>query len=907
MALEPGTRLGPYEILAQLGAGGMGEVYKGRDTRLDRLVALKVLSPHLAANREARERFEREATTVAKLKHAHICLLYDIGKDQGRDYLVFEYLEGETLSQRLAKSPLPLDHALQYSIEIADALDKAHHAGVTHRDIKPGNIMIVPSSETASKTETKLLDFGLAKLKQAALPADIANLPRYEWPTGAGAPTEEGRILGTVQYMAPEQVEGKVNELDARTDIFSFGATVYEMATGKKAFQGQSQASIMAAILKEDPPAVSSLDPPGKLSSPALDRVVKKCLAKEPEERWQSAKDLHDELKWIAMSGGQAGMPAPQSARSKLRERIAWGFVAVFLVIALALAIQFLRPTSQDAVPVRLSVLTGPISNQAQLAISPDGRHVAFFAVNEGGRPQIWIRSLDSVTGRPLPGTEGSSSLIWSPDSRSLSFFSGRELKKADILGGPPQTVCPAPLVRGGTWNSEGTILFGSEAGPVSRVAASGGEPTPATSLDTSRGEVWHGHPKFLPDGRRFLYLAVSKEPANSGIYVGSLDSKETRRLVSGNFEATYAPPGYLLFPREDTLLAQPFDADRLELTGDPVQVASEIITNDDNGRAAFSVSNTGVLVYRAGEIRGVQTQLLWADRRGAKGEPLGPVDSHEDPELSRDGNRVAFSRVNSQSGGSDIWLLELSRGTLSRFTFAAPRTAFYPLWSPDGSRIVFRSSRETSGIGNLYQKHSSGARNEELLLQPNEGNINPTDWSSDDRLILYETRKPGGGLDLWALPLAGDKKPVPFLQSDFEEVQGRFSPDGRYVAYASNESGRYEVYIRSFPDPTGKWQVSTQGGAEPTWRRDGRELFYIAADKKMMAVPVRSGSTLELGTPQALFESPSYLAGTVLSAWRKQYDVTADGQRFLLNVLVSEPPPSPITVVLNWTAGLKR
>ncbi|MGH9363953.1 MAG: protein kinase domain-containing protein, partial [Thermoanaerobaculia bacterium] len=543
MTLSAGFRLGPYEVLAPLGAGGMGEVYKAKDTRLERTVAIKVLPAHLSSSEEMRQRFEREARAISQLSHPHICALYDVGSHEGTEYLVMEYLEGETLATRLAKGSLPLDQTLSCGIQIADALDKAHRQGIVHRDLKPGNVML-------TKSGVKLLDFGLAKLRQAESEPVASRLSALGT---EGTPlTAEGTLLGTLQYMAPEQLEAK--EADARTDIFAFGATLYEMATGRKAFSGTSQASLISAIMTAEPALISTIQP---MTPPALDRMVKTCLAKDPDERWQNAHDLMRELRWIAELGSQAGVPGPVVARRKSRERFSWGLTAVTLLVALAAvaaAVRYAHRAAMLARPMRSSMVLPEKSALRAAAISPDGTRVVFVARDSSGRNLLWIRPLDSLAVQPLPGTENPSFPFWSPDSRFIGFFADGKLKKIDASGGPPQTLCDAPVNRGGTWNREGVILFAPVSdGPIYRVSASGGLPTPVTRLDPSRGETSHRWPFFLPDGQHFLYLVASfggpKE--KTGIYVGSLDSKEEKFLLPANSSVAYAPPGYLLFFRE--------------------------------------------------------------------------------------------------------------------------------------------------------------------------------------------------------------------------------------------------------------------------------------------------------------------------------------------------------------------
>jgi len=891
MNLATGAMLGPYELLSPLGKGGMGEVYRARDTRLDRTVAVKVLPPHLSSSPERRQRFEREARAVSSLSHPHICALYDVGRQDGIDYLVMEYIEGESLADRLSKGPLPLDQALRYSIQLANALDKAHRSGIVHRDLKPANIML-------TKSGAKLLDFGLAKLRGNSSEAapSLTSLP-----TERVSITAEGTILGTFQYMAPEQLEGR--EADARTDIFAFGAVVYEMATGKRAFNGKSQASLITAIMSADPQPISELQP---MSPPALDRIVKRCLAKDPDERWQTAHDLMEELKWVAEAGSQAGAAAPVAARRKIGER-GWMIATVVLsLVAVLLAVAYFgrAPVEMPAAATRFLIHPPEkTSFGGTFAVSPDGRRVVLPGTSEG-KTQLWVHALDSLSAQPLAGTEEATAPFWSPDSRFIGFFSSGKLKKIEAAGGPVQTLCDALVGSRGACSPDNVIIFAHNSDALYRVSAAGGAPAPVTALDASRKETAHVCPKFLPDGRHFIYLAASAQRENSGIYVGSLDSKETKLLVNAYQGAAYAPPGYLLFMRERTLMAQGFDANRLELRGEPFPVAEqvELQSSAEPRFAFFSVSETGVLVYRSGTSR--NSQLTWFDRSGKQLGTVGPPGAYGNPSLSPDEKRVAVQRgeLPGQGGSPDIWLIETGpRGATERFTFD-PATETNPLWSPDGSRIVFSSNRD--GPLNLYQKAVGGAGGDGALFKSDNIKV-PFDWSRDGRFLLYAEADPKMRQDIWVLPLSEGQKPFPFLQTEFIETHAQFSPDGKWIAYSSNESGTWQVYVRSFPDRGGKWPVSTSGGVQPRWRRDGRELFYISADKKLMAVDVKSdGATFEAGVPKALFDVRvlGVLPGPML--W---YTVSKDGQRFLVVTNLEEATAPPTTVVLNWTADLKR
>jgi len=866
----------------------MGEVYKARDARLDRIVAIKVLPAHLADRAELRERFEREAKTIASLNHPHICTLYDTGQQDGIDYLVMEYLEGETLAHRLLKGSLPLEQVLQYAIEIADALDKAHRKGVTHRDLKPGNIML-------TKSGSKLLDFGLAKLRQDAAPAT----PLSQLPTANDAITAQGTILGTLQYMAPEQLEAK--EADARTDIFAFGVVVYEMATGKKAFAGKSQASVISAIMSSDPQPISSLQP---MTPPVLDRVVKKCLAKETEKRWQAASDVCDELKWIAEQGSQTAMPAPGAARRKVREQVAWALAAIALVVAaLATAVPYFRRTPAEVRAVRFTINPPEKERFPVLAVtpnflsvSPDGSKLAFVALDSSGHTTLWIRDLDSQVAQPLPETDDARAPFWSQDSRFIAFTANSVLKKVAVEGGPPQTLTGVGGDGQGTWNRAGVILFTAPGeNPILRVSSAGGSATPVTALDASRQQDYHAWPDFLPDGRHFLYWAHSRNPENSAIYVGSLDSKETKFVLNAVSGALYSPPGYLLFVRAGnlstgTLLAQPFDADRLELKGDAFPIAGGVQFNSATGEAAIAVSENGVLAYRFGPTN-AQIKLVWVDRKGGEQPLLVPPHAYRNPRLSPDGQRVA---ITIDELGSQEWLLDIGRGTLTRLTFEGSYNGAMA-WTPDGKRIAFGTDR--AGNRNLFWQLADGSGGAERLTTSNLNDVTSS-WSPDGQTLAFQESAPGAGFDLWVFRLS-DHKAQPFLQTRFNEISPRFSPDGRWIAYASDESGRYEIYVQPYPGPGGKWQISSEGGTEPVWARNG-ELFYRNGDK-MMAVGTTTRSTFSADKPKVLFEG-RYATYNTMPA----YDVTPDGQRFLL-AKTSEQGPQEINVVLNWFEELKR
>ncbi len=908
MAILPGRHLGPYEILSAIGAGGMGEVYRARDTRLDRIVAIKVLPTHLADRSELRERFEREARTIANLNHPHICVLHDIGEQDGIDYLVMEYLEGETLAQRLLKGPLPLEQVLRYAIEIADALDKAHRKGVTHRDLKPGNIML-------TKTGTKLLDFGLAKLKQEVAPA---NVQLSELPTADDPLTAKGTIVGTLQYMAPEQLEGK--EVDARTDIFAFGAVVYEMATGKRAFEGKSQASVIGAILKDDPPPISSLQP---MTPPALDRVVKRCLAKDPDERCQSAKDLTDELKWIVEGGSQVAL-APTAAAKGIRSLgrrpliLSMGIFLLGAAIA-GMAVWNLKPVpSPTPQPVsRLTIALPPgqqlagLENGPALALSPDGTHLAYVA-RQGGTQQLYLRALDSLESAPIPGTEGAFNPFFSPNGQWVGFFTGGALKKVSVSGGAALTLGVASSPRGANWGSQGMIAFAPQnVSGLQQVPDAGGTPQPLTRF--AKGDTTHRWPEYLPGGEAVLFAAASNAInfTNGQVAVQSVGTGERRNLVQGGMNPRFAPSGHLVYAQAGSLMAVPFDPQRRTTVGAAVPVVEGVLQSSVSGAAQYSLSATGSLAYVSGGTQTARSTLVWVGRNGVEQPLTAPAHGYLVPRLSPDGRRVA---VGIQELESQVWLYDLSRETLTRFTFEGNNNST-PTWTPDGKRIAFNSNKE--GPLNIFWKLADGSGGLEQLTTSQYLHT-PVSWSPDGQQLAFFEVNPATQRDIWVLQMNGPsqgsgqassassgrvRKAQPFLQTQFDEAVPQFSPDGRWLAYISNETGRHEVYVQSYPGPGGKWQISTEGGTEPAWNRNGRELFYRSGDR-MMAVDVTTQPSFSVGKPRVLFEGKYAPAPYPVT----DYDVSPDGQRFLMvKPSEQEAATTQINVVLNWFEELKR
>ncbi len=894
MSLAAGTQLGPYEILAPVGAGGMGEVYSARDTRLDRTVAIKVLPEHLSSDPDLRQRLEREARAISGLNHPHICTLHDIGHQDGVDYLVMEHLVGEPLSERLARGALPPHELLRHAIEIADALDKAHRQGVIHRDLKPANIMLTRSG-------AKLLDFGLAKSAAPAAASDLSASP-----TATSPLTAEGTIVGTFQYMAPEQIEGK--PADARSDIFAFGAVLYEMATGRRAFEGRTQASLIAAILKEEPRPIPSVAP---LTPPALQRLVATCLAKDPEERRQTMHDVLLELRWIAEAGSQAGVPVPVAARRRSRERLAWGAagVAVALLAAVAAAWLMTRPGPPREAVVR-SFLLPPVDAAAEFAldavdsgsltVSPDGRYVTFAARTSDGRKQLWLRPLDALESRPLPGTDDGEHPFWSPDSRFIAFFSGGKLRKIDLAGSPALALADATSGRSGAWNKDGVILFSpTTLDPIHRVPAGGGEATPVTEIDRSRNETTHRWATFLPDGRHFLFMAgghgTQSDSETHAVFVADLESGEKKLLVRARSNAAYAD-GHLLYVRGHVLLAHPFDPNRLEFTGDPIPIAQGIQYEPPFFRAVFSVSNNGVLVYRSGEVDSDST-LVWIDRGGREIGSIGEPAGYNDISLSGDQTRAAVSIVDPDTGTSDIWLYDLKREVATRFTFGK-LSEFQPIWSPDGERIVY--SAITKIYPDLYVKPASGAGREEPLVVSDSAKV-ASDWSPDGRVILYMHFDPKGDSerDVYALTVGADGPPVPYLDTEFDEYEASFSPDGRWVVYTSEESGSAEIYVTSFPKAAGKWQISKGGGSSALWNANGREILYAGpGGGRLMSVSVRIlEDRIDIGSPVELFRNGRIREG----------DVTRDGQRVLVALGAEEQDNFPVTLTTHWPAALAK
>ena len=876
MPLASGTSLGPYEIEAPIGAGGMGEVYKARDTRLDRTVAIKVLPEHVAADPDLKQRFEREAKTISSLNHPHICTLHDIGNQDGIDFLVMEYLDGETLAQRLEKGALPLDQALQIAIEIADALDKAHRQGIVHRDLKPGNIML-------TKVGAKLLDFGLAKLRK---PGTVGTEGFSAATTQSEPATARGTVLGTLPYMAPEQVEGK--ETDARTDIFAFGAVVYEMVTGKRAFEGETSASLIGAILKDNPRPVSASQP---MSPLPLDRVVKKCLAKDPDRRWQTVHDLRDELTWITQSDEQVGVSTPTAANREQPSRAGarpWIFAGIVAAGGLVVALWGLRPPPPPVgLAARFTVSLAPAERlgASEVAVSRDGAQLAYIGVRDDER-QLFIRDFTVAEARPVRDSIDAVYPFFSPDGEWIGFFAAGSLKKVSVGGGTPITLAEAPAPRGGSWNEDDVIVFAPlpRAG-LSRVSADGATPEPVTVLDVEEGETAHRQPRFLPGGKAVVFMAEGTN-RESRVIAQSLETGERHVLVEDATYPNYSSSGHLLYRQAGATMAAPFDLARLARLEPGVPVLPDEAT-------LLGLSDTGTLVYLADEVSQQARQLLWVTRDGQE-EPLGaPARNYNHPQLSPDGRRVAVGI--DDAAGRNIWLYDIERETpLTPLTFGGGYN--WPVWTPDGVHVSY-ASNQPGTAWNIHWTRADGSGADEVLWAPALLQA-PRSWAPDGQTLVFREVDPSSGHDIWLFTL-DDNTSRPWLQTAAMEMHPAISPNGRWVAYVSNESGAQKVYVRPLSG-SGQWQVSTDGGVEPVWSRDGRELFYWNGDR-LYVVGIESGETFQHDTPPPLFER-AHRRGT----FSQGYDVAPDGQRFLIVTPEGQVAASRLDVILNWHEELK-
>jgi eukaryotic-like serine/threonine-protein kinase len=892
MSLAPGTRLGPYEIVAPLGAGGMGEVYRAKDTRLGRDVAVKVLPQHLSSNPEIRARFEREAKTVSSLNHPHICTLHDVGREGETDYLVMELIEGETLAARLAKGALPLPDVLKLGAQIADALGRAHRAGVMHRDLKPGNVML-------TKSGAKLMDFGLARATGLGPATEMTSSP-----TVAGPLTAEGTILGTFQYMAPEQLEGK--EADARADLWALGCVLYEMATAKRAFEGATQASLISAIMRDTPRPMAELAP---MSPPALERVVRHCLAKDPEDRIQTAHDVKLQLEGIAEPGSQPSSAASVQASAaprrgaSSRERIAWVLVALVTAIAAGLSFKLSRPGPQivAAAPMRFTV-TAPLHARLNTAnnnvsISPDGKSLAFVASDENGTELIWIRELGGLTAHSLVGTENGHAPFWSPDGRFLGFFAGGKLRKLALSGGSPEVLCDAPDSRGGSWGRGGDIVFAPQAtGGLFRVSGEGGEPAELVHPDASRKETGLRFPQFLPDGKQFVFVSMPQRQGSYEIYLASLASKDRVLLMRAGAVPVWADPDYLVTMRNQRLVVQRFDLAAGKLVGEPQELGDAPTIQGPDGVRLVSASQNGILAYSASRLS--NTQVSWFDRAGKRQSILPLAKGRwESVSIAPDGRRALVGRPSSASE-LDWWLVDLDTASARRF--AAATALSYAVWSPAGDRIVFQLS--PSGPSDIYVKPVEGGGAAEPLVVSDVLFKNPNQWTPDGKYVTFDQPDPETAWDIWRVPLAGERKPEPLVKTTANEHGGWVSSDGRWVAYTSDESGRDELYVQSYPVAGQRQQLTTNGignlygGVTVHWSRDDRELLLFDGTARVM--DIAAGSVFKAGPPRVLFTAPSGAVG---------FSATADHQRFLVVEPVADAEPAAIELDLNWAAGLEK
>jgi serine/threonine protein kinase len=872
MAIEIGTQLGSHEITGLLGKGGMGEVFRARDTKLKREVAIKILPEQFTRDSDRVTRFQREAEVLASLNHPNIAAIHNFDEAGGVRFLVLELVEGETLADRLERGAIPIDESLAIAKQICEGLEAAHEKGIVHRDLKPANVKITPDGKV------KVLDFGLAKTFES----EVSNPALSNSPTFIGAGTNAGMILGTAAYMSPEQAKGF--PADQRSDVFAFGCVLYQMLTGKPAFEGDTVSEIIAAVLKSEPD-FNRL--PVNLTR-RMRELLERALAKNLRRRWQAIGDVRIEIE-LAMSSVEAVSERPSPARNS---RLPWIAAGVATLAFVALAVTYFRqtppPTPQE---MRVEIATPPTPAPLDFALSPDGHYIVSVASGDGS-PRLWLRALDKTDSQPLPGTEGATMPFWSADSRSVGFFAASKLKRIDITGGAPQTLTNTSIALGGTWSRDGTIVFAGSVGPLSRISASGGDVFPATRLD-GPGQAQHRFPQFLPDGRHFIYYSIGTAES-LGIYLGSIDGGESKRVVSASTNGAYLAPDMILYMRESNLMAQHFDLKRFEVTGDPQRVA-ESVGSTGGAWGGFSASSNGNVAYRGGG--GALRQLTWYDRTG---KVMGVAIDQDPgtmlyPELSPDDTRVALQR--SIQGNTDIWLFDLVRRGMTRFTFD-PAIDLGPVWSPDGMRIAFASSRK--GPYDLFVKLASGGGSEDVLLE-NKNNKYALEWSKDGRFLLYSEATSANGRDLLALPLTGnDRMPISVAQTRFEELNGQFSPDGRWVAYETNESGRFEIVVQPFPSATGKWQISTGGGSQPRWRPDSKELYFVSPDGKLMAAAVQaSGSSFVPDAPVPLFRVS---LATGLGANKDQYAVSRDG-RFLLNQATEASANTPITLILNWKA----
>ncbi len=898
-SIDTGSRLGPYEILSPLGAGGMGEVFRARDTRLGREVALKFLPEGFVDDPERHARFEREAKLLASLNHPHIATLYGLEHLDGQHALAMELVDGDGLDKRIERGAIPLEEAIPIALQVADALEAAHEKGIVHRDLKPANVKVRPDGTV------KVLDFGLAKAwEEQAGDSD----PAFS-PTITGHHTRAGVILGTAAYMSPEQARGKA--VDKRADIWAFGVVVYEMLTGRRAFEGEEITDVLASVLRQE---IDWSALPAEVPS-RIRGLLERCLDRDPRRRLRDIGEAR-----LVLAGGEplsatgaapaSSTSAPSAAASPARSALPWVLVAVLAVALAAVgAVAVVRGRPAARRPVR-SFLLPPDKTSFAFdgaiggpELSPDGTRLVFVARDAGGKTSLYVRPLDSQAALPLAGTDGASYPFWSPDGRYVGFFVPGKLKKIDAAGGPPETICAAASGRGGTWNRDGVIVFAPDLyGSLERVASAGGAATALTVSGVAAQQTSQRWPAFLPDGRHFLFWAGgplnASEVKTDGIYVGSLEDAASAFLEQADSDAVYAPPGYLLFQRDQSLMAQPFDASARKLTGEAFPIAEQVANPQNYRRGCFTASDDGTLAYQTGDIGLVQA--VWVDASGRQVGSVGEPRALEAIRLSPDGLRMAEQAAGANSKNSDVWIVDLARGVRTKFTFGSA-LHIYPVWSPDGERIVYTSN--VQGHLDLFIKSASGAGDAEPLVV-SEANKYPTDWSPDGRFLAVMVVEPGKrtGSDIWMLSMP-DRKFSPFLATEANEAGATFSSDGRWLAYQSNASGRPEIYVTPFPTPGGKWQVSQDGGVQATWRRDGKALYFRSLEGKLMEAAVAErGSAVEVGTPRELFQAQ--LAGFGGTAW--VYAAAPGGDRFLV-LRSQQAGPNPLTLVTNWTSGLRR
>lgn len=888
MGISAGTRLGPYEVLVPLGAGGMGEVYRARDTRLERTVAIKVLPSHLSDNPDLKQRFEREAKAISQLNHPNICTLYDVGHEGPTDYLVMEFLEGESLAERLKRGPLPLKEITGIGCNIADALDRAHRAGIVHRDLKPGNIML-------TKSGAKLLDFGLAKAAVMGASTGSGPAPLLSAAMTMSSPspeylplTRQGALVGTVQYMSPEQIQGA--EADARSDIFAFGAVLYEMATGKRPFEGKSQIKVASAILEDEPQPVSAVL---KTSPAALDRLVRTCLAKSPEDRFQSALDVKLELKWLSMA-----QPEPAPAQPKLAGWIPYVTIIALTAIAVIAAILLWSRSTQPSPAMQFTAAL-PFSARS-MAVAPNGHTVALAAYREDiHKVGLFLYDIGATDAKPLAGTNGATFPFWSPDGRAIGFFASGKLKRFDLDSASVRTLCDAPNGRGGAWSKTGVILFtptGTLNGGIMTVSDNGGNASNFSYPGTTKDENTYRWPVFLPDGEHYLFLAgnIRGDTELNKLYLGSIHNpSEKRFLTKTTANGDYAN-GYVFFVRDGAIQAQKLDLDSYSLTGDVKRVIDNVKLQSRVLYATFAAGGDIVVAQTAGEVS--LSRLTWYDRTGKIISDSVPPDAYGNLAISPDGKYLAIDKTDESNDNTDAFIYDLARSTFRRLTFD-PGIDSAPVWSPDGGQVAFTSSRGRSF--DIYVKPANGSQPERLLVPTSGVDSLPLDWSRDGQNLLYLVPP-----DLWVYSFA-DRKPRLFLKANASLNNAQFSPDGKWVAYSSNESGRWEVYVTSFPDARGKWQVSTNGGEQPRWRGDGKEIYFLSADAKLMAASVDTKTEFESGTPIVLFQTDprERVATTEVII----YDVSRDGQRFLVNTNYNNGSAHPMSLVLNWKSEMKK